>query len=310
MKKKFLLATLLLGSHAWAAPCTLTFSAPSVTISWSQNFNFQAVTLSVTHTAGKACSYAVTFGHGGGASYEARRMTNGASSLAYQLFGDSALTQVLEDEPDVTSTTQYVSGRFTSTTLETQTLTYYVQIPSSSAMSPTYKPSGGYTDSFLARLWHGKPSHTSTPVATTSVGISAFVPKIIDLSLTQGTAFDPTQTSLHLDFGTLTAGASESFNLLVRTNAGYAVSMSSQNGGALAPSSAKVETRVPYAIAVDGTTRALSGSQSTPVTVATGPGQTSSSGVSHPVAVTIGSPANAMAGTYTDVITVTAATTE
>ena len=154
-------------------------------------------------------------------------------------------------------------------------------------------------------------SHSDVPVETDSVNITTQIPKIIDLSIgVPGNAFDPTQTTRTLEFGTLAQGQSQSLDLLLRTNAGYSVSFSSQNNGVLKHSSSEVVTEIPYVVSVNASIRNMSNSKTSPVVVATGAGQTSISGVSNTVQFTIGDTQQKMSGRYTDFITVTAATTE
>jgi hypothetical protein len=287
-----------------ASSCRLSMNTPNISLIWNQNFNFQAVTFTVSKAKNAACNYAVSFSKGGGADYSNRRMTYSSSSLNYQLYQDSALTMVLKDAQDVTSANDYITGSFPTGNNLSQTVTFYVQIPQSTATTPTYKMSGTYADTFTMKLFENPVSTSDTPVSTAGVNITAAVPKIIDVSLgSVGGAFDPAQT-------TLTQGQSLSLGLMVRTNAGFAITFSSQNNGELAHTSSSITTRVPYSLTVNAVARNLSSSQATPVTVATGSGQTSTSGVTHPVAITIGSTAGTMSGQYSDNITVTAATTE
>ena len=306
--KKLLLLILLL-SKLSLADCGITIVASSIPISYNQNFNFQAVTISVTKAKNPACDIGVTFTAGGGATYGARRMLNGSATLGYQLYQDSALTHVLKDFPDLTSTNDFFLVSFPVGKKLSQTLTYYIKIPPNTL---SLNPAGSYLDNFTIKAYEGSNfSSYSTVDHVAAVNVSATIPKMVTLSMVgAGQAFDPNSTSQSLSFGTLTNGAVLGFDLLVQSNAGFAITFSSQHNGVLQNSSPQINTVVGYGVQVDGSARSLNSSATTPITVATGSGQTSINGNRHNVAVTIGSVDATMAGTYSDNITVTATTTE
>lgn len=237
-------------------------------------------------------------------------MTAGASELSYQLYGNSGLTQVLKDVPDITDANDVITGSFGTGRNRQQTKTYYVSIPLTDATEPVITPSGNYTDSFLIHVYEGSnPTAFTTPESTANVTITGVVPKILQISVTGvGGSFDSSDTSENLDFGDLEPSETKSFALQARTNAGYEVSVSSANNGQMKHISTL--NYISYALAVDETTFNLSSSAATPVPVASGSGQTSMSGSSHTSTVTIGGYDQAFAGSYSDTITVTAATTE
>ena len=307
MKKLFLL--LLLLSRPCFAQCGITITASSVPISYNQNFNFQAVTISVKKAQKAACTVGVTFTAGGSGVYGARRMLNGSAALAYQLYQDSALTHVLKDFPDLASTNDFFLLSFPVGRKLSQTVTYYIKIPPTTQQ---LSPAGTFIDNFTIKAYEGSNfSNYSIIDNVASVNVSATIPKMVALSLVGvGQAFDPNSTSQSLNFGTLANGAVLAFDLLVQTNAGFAITFSSQHNGVLQNSSPQINTVVGYGLQVDGSAKSLSASATAPVVVATGSGQTSISGNRHNVAVTIGSVNASMAGIYSDNITVTATTTE
>lgn len=294
--------------------CDLSMSPTNVNVAWNQNFSSQQIGFTITKTKKKACSWAVTFSRGGASDYSARRLVHGSDLLPYQLYGDSALTQVLKELPEATSINDVIEGSFTATDNQIATATYYLSIPLSTATTPTYRPAGNYSDTVTLRLYEIDSAINPTVYSfeqTSSVTITTTMPKILDLSIVgSGGAFDPASVSRPLNFGTLTEGATLGFDLLVRSNAGYQVTISSQNNGVMKHSTTGVTTTVPYTFTVNGTARSLVGTQAQPVSVASGGGQTSTSGIRNPGLVTIGSLTDRVAGDYTDNITVTATTTE
>jgi spore coat protein U-like protein len=312
-----IIAALLLTAALWsgdsaADDCGLSISAPNVSVTWNQNFSFQAVTFSVTKSKNAECAIAVTFTKGGGTDYNSRRMNSGGTTLSYQLYGDSSLSHVLKDVPDITGPSNYLQTTIPQGKDITVTLTYYVSIPPGLATQPTLKPPGTYIDNYSLKVYSGEaPSSFHSPESTTTVILSTIIPRIIEISLVNtGGAFNPNQTSQVLNFGTLQQGQAQAFDLLVRSNAGYAISFSSQHNGALRHASSSVLTPVSYGLTVNSSPRSLAGSSGSPVIVATGSGQTSMGGSASPIAVSIGDTSQSIAGPYSDNITVTATTTE
>lgn len=289
--------------------CGLSVTASSVSIAWNLNYNFQSVTLTVLKSDNKACDFAVGFTRGGATDYS-RRMTSGANLLAYQLYKDSSLTQILKDSSEAQYPANLLTGSFPKGKNLSQTLTYYVQIPPDSATTPAIRPSGSYQDTFSIRVYNldNNPSGFDHPDDSKGVTISTSISKIIDISLVSaGAAFDAAGTSYSVNFGSLSTPQSKAFDLRVRTNAGYRIQFSSQNGGALKQASTSSKDSIPYTLTVDSAQQSLGGA---PVTVATGAGQTNPEGVARAVSITTGDATQTLAGQYSDFITVTASTTE
>lgn len=309
--KQFLIGISLFLSLFWsnavhAAGCTLRLSTQNISIAWNQSFNFKAVGFRVTKTRGPACNFSVTFSRGCATTYD-RRMILGANTLRYQLFKDAGLSKVLKDFPDAASPDEFISGSFPEGTNLTQAFTYYVQIPLDLATQPALKPKGTYTDMFIVRVFNEAVPSSTAVVKTSTVRISTTIPKIIEISLVDtGASFNPSQTTRTVDFGTIVEGASQGFDLKVRTNAGFSVKFSSRNRGSLKHSMSSVRTKVPYSLKVNQVPKDLS----TAVVVATGSGQTALEGVANSVLFTVASPASSIAGQYSDFITVTATSTE
>ncbi|MEK6705238.1 MAG: spore coat protein U domain-containing protein [Bdellovibrionota bacterium] len=289
------------------ADCGLSLSASTIDIVWNQNFNFRAVNITISKSRHPACSYSLAFTKGGASDYN-RIMTGAAANLNYQIFQDSSLSKVLKDLPDILSTDNYITSSFPEGASLTQTMTYYVQIPTDLATTPALKPPGTYLDSFIIKAYDGTDfTSFKKPEATASVTISTVMPRIIELSVSQnGAFFDPSKTSLAIDFAELTPGTTQTCSLLVRSNAGYSLTISSENSGILRHTSATIGTAIPYIMRVNSTAQNLSG----PVEVASGSGQTSLSGIANSLGFTIDDSGQAMAGQYSDNLTITVATTE
>lgn len=305
------LSTSLSMPMVWGSNCDFRLSVSNINLVWNQSLPTQQVTFSVTKRNNPPCDFAVTFSKGGTSSYE-RRMRSGNSQLRYQLYKESSLTNILKQDPDVTTSNDVVTGSFDNGSNQTQTLNYYVSIPYNQATEPTLKAPGAYSDSFTLRVYKfaGKLDLDGADDSA-NVTITTLMPRIIQLSLVPtGAAFDPNSVSQNLNFGLLTEGATRALDVRVLSNAGYSITLSSQNNSVLRHQSAGVTTTIPYALTLNGTSKNLSSSASSPVVVAAGNGQTTMSGAANSVAITIGSVDGKVAGSYSDNITVTTATTE
>lgn len=295
-------------AHA-VASCGLSLTVSNITLVWSTSLPTQQITFKVKKSKNAPCDYFVTFSKGGASDYN-RRMLSGSNTLRYQIYKEAALTNILKELPEVTSDDEIITGSFGVGSDQTQTRTYFVQIPLNLATTPTLKPSGTYVNTFIMRVYRDNPAN-SLLENSKNVLIKTTIQKNVQLSLVNsGGAFNPSDTTQAVAFGTLTTGASRAFDMRVLTNAGYRVTFSSQNNGALKHALANVTTAVPYTLTINGLPKNLSSSKTVPIVVASGSGQTSVDGVGHAVEVIIGSVTDKMAGAYSDIITVTAATAE
>ena len=302
------LLSLLTANPALAGNCRLGLSVSNVSLVWTPSLPTQAVNFTVTKQKNDACNYVVTFSRGGAGDYN-RRLVSGANTLAYQLYRESSLTNILKEIPDLTSPNDAITGSFGTGANQSQSLTYFLQIPYNLATTPRLKPAGMYADNFMVSIYNGNVGDSlSSPDATAGISLSTAVPRNVQLSLVcTGAGFDPNSTTQALDFGNLTENALRTFDIRILTNAGFSVTFTSQNQGVLKHTSSDVKTTIPYKVAVNSTLQNLTNG---PVVVANGGGQTTTSGAVNPVSITIGSVADKVAGNYSDVITVTVATTE
>ena len=209
----------------------------------------------------------------------------------------------LKDLPDATTTNDVFSGSLSSST-KTAAFTYFPQLG-----SVTYNRFGTYSDTFTIKLYDGTLAGSHTLRNSKTVTFTYTMARKIDLSLVAtGSAFSAGSTTQSMSFGNLIAGTSKSFDLILEYNAGYNVSLSSVNQGMLKHST--LADTVPYTFQVNGTGVSLVGSNTTPVSAVSGTGVSAVNGLVLPVSVTIGSLGSARAGSYTDVVTLTVATTE
>jgi hypothetical protein len=231
-----------------------------------------------------------------------RQMYRGFDTAPYQLYRSFPYVDVLKDISDAVVSSDVISSSFPENAGSIQNVdTYRAVLGNTSGV-----PVGIYFDTVTIRLYEGTLSSYSLQ-DTTTVFFWYSSTRSTDLSLVStGSAFNAAATNMSLDFGTMYTGESRAFDIIVMTNAGYSLSMSSQNGGKMQHTSLSTGS-VPYALTVNSNTVSL-GSGNT--VVATGSGASPAGGTRVPVIVTIGSLGNSVSGDYRDSVTVTVQTTE
>jgi spore coat protein U-like protein len=268
------------------------------------NFNSDsdpAITVTVQRSGKKGCDFFLTFDYGPGGSASGRKLYQSSYSLPMNIYKDSAHTQVVKEIPDANTTAEAITGSFPddTSTPSSQTITFYPQLG-----SVTYNRFGYYSASFRGRLYEGTPSNHDSEEDHENLTFIYNMAKKIDLSLVPtGASFNAADTAETLNFGTLSAGAQRSFDILVKYNAGYLVRLSSVNEGRLKHQS--YSDTVPYTFAVNSTPVSLSGSDTFPAFVAWGWGVSPANGLVLSSSVTIGALGNVRAGSYSDTVTVT-----
>lgn len=164
-----------------------------------------------------------------------------------------------------------------------------------------------YVDSNLSLDLYSRTLLTSpTRVASAAVTFRTLVDSSVDLSLARsGEPFNINETAQLIDFGVLSSGEQRGFDLIVRSNNGYVVTMQSENRQVMAHERAPaVADTVSYEVVLNG--GAVNLSTGGPVQVLSGTGTTPATGMSFPIEFTVGNLSGAeAAGTYSDVIIVT-----
>ncbi|MBI3606798.1 MAG: hypothetical protein HY207_02400, partial [Nitrospirae bacterium] len=163
-----------------------------------------------------------------------------------------------------------------------------------------------YTDGNLTlSLYSGLLFLSPTLVTTKTITFRARADSRVDVSLVEsGKRFDIGETTQLIDFGTLESGEQRGFDVVVRSNNGYVVTMQSQNHQLLvhARAPAIVDT-VSYSVIFNGGGVDLS--TGAPVPVIADTGTTLATGIAFPLEFTVGPlSGNEVAGTYSDVINV------
>lgn len=253
----------------------------------------QTVNFTVQHI-GNAGPFFVTFSKNT-PGQEPRLLRAGTETLAYQIYDTTTLANVLKDLPTATQN-EVISGSFPSGN-ETRTLSFVLAMP-----ARQIRPAGTYADTVTVSLYSGTRAQYQLE-RSVAIQVTAPVPQLVGLALVPtGGGFAPEATAHLLEFGSLAAGRELGLDLRVRSNAGYSVSLQSQNGGVLRHATVPTDT-VPYTLEIGGAP-VLLGTQAevflTRRGVITGP-----NGEPHPILVRLGAPGEAGAGRYTDIVTIT-----
>jgi spore coat protein U-like protein len=254
----------------------------------------QTVDFLVSHS-GPPCSYFVTFSKNTPAG-RPRAMTSGGETLDYNLYARPSLNTVLKDLPSALPN-EVISGRF-GVDGAPQQRSFVFALP-----AWQIKRAGTYSDTVRVSLYSGTLTD-HTLAQSVVIQLRARVPALVDVSLVApGGGFDPLALNQWLDFGPLAGGKTHDFDLRVRSNAGYSVSLQSDNGGVLKSQEAGSTDSVPYQLVIGGSPTPLHGKSVS--VLQRRAALTSPQGDGHSVRVIIGQLGNASPGNYRDVITVT-----
>jgi spore coat protein U-like protein len=243
------------------------------------------------------CDYFITFSKGdNGSGVNKRRLETNSKELKYQLYRDSGKTHVLKDDPSKKN--NVLSSSHSDSDLSPKTLSFYWQMKKEQVKEP-----GTYTDTVELEVYEGKAGKDNDMIAGPfSLNLRTEVPAALFLSIVDtGSQFNDSDISQQLDFNELEEGENLSFDLRVKGNTGYNVSMTSENNSKMILSGA-MGSSVPYSVKVKGSTKDLSGGGS--VVVANVNKKTKKDGDKFSVEITVGSLSDADPGVYLDTIDV------
>jgi spore coat protein U-like protein len=247
------------------------------------------------HNSTGSCSYFITVGTGQSGGPE-REMRNGAGILRYQIYAAANQGNILRDIPGA-AVNEVLGGTLGPGDQSHQRL-FYLAVPAHQVVPP-----GTYRDTVAITLYEGDLS-AYTEIRSRNVQIQAFVPERIDLSVVDtGMAMDPSRSSRVIDFGSLTQGKTSSFDLLVRSNAGYTITMMSENNGAMKILDPGDSSTIPYVFRLAGSAINLDSKRAT--VISSSATSTTAAGEPHNMQVTIGPVGDATAGDYQDNLTIT-----
>ena len=262
------------------------------------NFQVQAEATGIT------CQYFVALSTGQSGDFNRRKLIRSSKVLTYNVFTDAGKT-VLKAPPSAAQS-EVISGTFPVAVALTQSNShkFFWTIDPQQIVPVQGMP---YVDANLTLdLYSGTLLTSPTRVASAAVTFRALVESSVDLSLVRsGAAFNINDTAQLIDFGVLSSGEQREFDLVVRSNNGYSVTMQSENRQVMVHErNPAVADTVSYEVVLNG--GAVDLSSGAPVQVLRGTGTTPATGASFPIEVTVGNLSGTeAAGTYSDVINVT-----
>ncbi len=313
MKLNFVILLLLLSTEV-LGNCRFSLSVPAINYIVA-DINPSTI-YSLTLTRGKsndtACgNYLIGFSKGGGNNYNPRLARNSitGTTLAYNFSNASNSTNILKEVVDATSNSELLTGTVTKNS--SSNVNYYFTL---GTLGSTSLIRGGlYRDTITVSAFSGSLANNNGLETSQTLSVNITVPKVASLSLVNtGAGYDSASTNKTLDFGELSQGQEMSFDVIVLSNAGYKLSVSSANNEVLqlVGGTPGTNTQIGYDFFAYGIQKNLTTSASTPVTLSTGAGVTPVQGTRIPVRVLIQSVADKDPGTYQDYVTFTIATTE
>lgn len=260
---------------------------------FDENEHIQVIAFRVKHT-GDACSYFVTFSGSGAESFR-RRLTAGSESLEYQLYGNISRRVVLKDL-QAASSSDLLAGHF-SAGEQTRELTYVLAIPARQVRRP-----GQFSDTVKVALHEGTLNNARERDSKL-VTIGTRVAPVSELSVGDaGAAFQRPASGHKIDFGNFRSKNSRRFEVRTRSNTGYQLTLTSENGGLLKNIDPSLTDSLPYVLKINGRITAFAGNAD--VTVAQSRRPTDVTGDRHNFEVIVNPTPGLLAGTYRDTIRV------
>ncbi len=314
MSRLLLLLCLLMMPAGIARAGCLTLSIKNLTVTQtfaggsaaynpfdSTTYN-QTISFDVTGGgSGGLCNYFLTLGAGGSANATQRILTQGATTMNYNVYLDSTNTTVLKDF-SAASLTSIIVGTFannSSNVTNHHTISWTITPLQVKAATTSY-----LTDTATLTLYTGILNILPVQVDSKALTFQTKVDSSVDLSLVpSGIPFNLSSTQQTVDFGNMVSGTAKGFDMVIRSNDGYKITLTSANKQKMAYQGAATD-KVSYTLKVNGA--AVNLSAGTPVSPVAITGTTNSTGVAVPVVVTLGAlTGTETAGTYKDAITVT-----
>lgn len=254
--------------------------------------------------SGATCEYFVTLSEGRSGNFDQRKLSEMINTLDYNAYINAGKSNILKAPPTATQS-EVISGSFPLqlSFMQTNAHEFFWTITPQQVA-----PASGllYADNNLTlSLYSGLLLFAPTLVATKTITLQTRVDSSVDVSLVEsGAPFDISETTQLVDFGTLESGEQRGFDVVVRSNNGYVVTMQSQNHQLLVHSRAPaVPDTVAYSVVFNGGGVDLS--TGAPVQIVSGTGTTPATGTAYPIEFVVGTLSGTeAAGTYSDIIDV------
>lgn len=309
MKKALSALLFLMSAHTFAA-CFYSLNANAINYTVTDinsPVQFQLNLNRGKSNAQKCGTFIMGISEGIASNYDrmARNPLNN-ETISYNLYKTSNSTTMLRSINAASSMSQLLSGnvgRNSSTDVN-----YFFKLGNLSNSALTR--GGVYKDTLTIDVDSGD-WNLYYPEITGTLQVNINVPKMASLSLVNsGAAYDSASTNKTLDFGELTDNEDLSFDVIVLSNAGYNLSVSSLNQQVMQLQGATPGTanQISYLFYANSNLKNIS--SPSPVSIMSGSGVTPIYGTRIPVKVVIQSVSGKNPGIYQDYLTFTIATTE
>lgn len=276
----------------------LTFAQPTST---AQTLQMQYTIERRDPSNGPCSYYRLYFGKGLANSYQRKAFNSSGQTYNYNLHQNVNLSGVLKERNDALNATEFIAGNTPDDDVE-YTGNFFFALPTLSTQ--TNQRAGLYYDGVQVSIYRVESNGSVEFEKTQNFNVYINIPTSLNVSLvSEGDPFNISSTSKILDFGSLEENETLGADVIVNSNTPYQLRMSSFNNGKLSNGTSTIN----YQLSVNNNSVNLSSSKTSPVTIGTGSGPTSTSGTRYNTKVKIlAVPDEAQTGLYTDSITITA----
>lgn len=296
----FILLMIFLSWNSYAQECHFQFNQNQI------NVNYSGEALSIPFTIelqrpnnanSNLCSYAAFFFSRGNANSYDRRVYGNGESLRYTLENISP-TGTLKDFGDHAGPNEFLGTAIDLN--QSKTLSGVFKMPDQESSFG----SGHYQDVVNVTVYAYKSDSNNRRGMTKQLVIN--VQKRVNVALSivpEGGGFNAGSTQAVLDFGNMSTGQELGSDLIIKSNTGYRISMSSQNNGQFKHQNS--QSFIPYSFYLAGALRNLSGSAQNPVMMVIKSASSIAAGDRYNMRVRVGNIEGRPYGSYSDYVTIT-----
>lgn len=243
--------------NLFAASCDINLTNSSFDIVLKQNDDKENLQILLDISNGQNCDLFYTFEKGDTGSY-IRSAKSPSDEINYSLTSDSKGNNFIMNFSDLNDSN-------IPSLKNSEKISFWFIVQNMAADEPP--DSGDYVDSFRLNIYDGKKVNDAVLLKSFPITIRIHVISKLELSLVEtGGSFDPNDTTQTLDFGELETGEELSFDLLIKGNARFDLTLFSQNAGTLKHISSNSAINYDVDINADGQSLGKS-SLSTPRTI-------------------------------------------
>lgn len=298
--KYFIFLIFLFSWNSYAQECHFQFNQNQINVDYSGDALSIPFTIDLqrpSNANSNLCAYAAFFFSRGNANSYDRRVYGSGESLRYTLENISP-TGTLKEFGDHAGSNEFLGTAINLN--QSKTLTGVFKMP---AQESSFG-SGHYQDVVNVTVYAYKSDSNNRRGMTKQLVIN--VQKRVNIALSivpEGGSFNPGSTQAVLDFGNMTTGQELGSDLIIKSNIGYRISMSSQNNGQFKHQTAS--SFIPYSFYLSGAVRNLAGSAQNPAILVYKSTASIPAGDRYNMRVRVGNIENKPFGTYSDYVTIT-----